>query len=216
MTRIQGFRALMSASRPGDSRRGWGGVGLDFEPTKAGNVRPLRSVAVFGHSYVSRLNESRPAVVNDRLIKLFWHRGATVQSLGCSHVFDQLVHYQPELTILIIGGNDITAQTQPKELAISIENLAKAVEEKAGGHCLIVGIEKRSNPRGLTADQFIKIRNGVNRNLRQKLAFARDRYYPMEMSAEQLSYDGVHLNQVGTEQLFQLVVRLTQEHYGAQ
>ena len=48
-----------------------GGVGEGFKPSLARNTHPLGKVAVFGHSYVALLNESRPRVINGRLLKLF-------------------------------------------------------------------------------------------------------------------------------------------------
>ena len=197
----------------GEASKNWGGVGEGFKPSVAGNTHPLGKVAVFGHSYVARLNESCPKVVDGRLLKLFWLGGATTFIIQFSHAFDRLVQYQPELTILLIGGNDIKPETQPRQLAAAIEQLAQRIEERTGGHCLILGIEKRSNPRGMSAEQFHKVRNAVNRNLRQKLVFARDRYHPMEMSTEQLTYDGVHLNQVGTEHLFEVILQMVQDYY---
>lgn len=63
-------------------------------------------------------------------------------------VFDLLIGRRPDLWFLMIGGNDIWADTEPKELAEQIEQLAKAIEDLSGSHCEIISLESRTWSQG--------------------------------------------------------------------
>lgn len=61
------------------------------------------------------------------------------------------------LPFLIIGGNNFSGNTQPRILAGEVENLARRIEESTGSHCVIICLEKLSDPRGITVEQYDKI-----------------------------------------------------------
>lgn len=200
---------------PGEQVAGWGGVGLDFVPPPALNPQALRRVAILGHSYVSRFNRPDPQLFREGLqVELFPVPGAHVTDILTGPVFDACVAFQPDLVLLIIGGNDITPITEGKVLANRIADVAREIEEKAGGHCKIVGVESRTKPRGMEADLFKRIKNSVNRNLRMRIAFTSARFVPMSMSTDDLEDDGIHLTPWGSYQLFNYLMGMASAHLG--
>ena len=125
-------------------------------------------------------------------IKQFAVPGGTVASVQRGKVWDKLIQFRPDLIFLVIGGNDISLSTDVTVLAKEIENLAKRIEECTGGYCKIVGLEHRTHPHDMNADEYTKAKNAVNLRLRRQLYWARQRYMGMGMYREDL-WDGVHL-----------------------
>lgn len=190
-----------------DDARRWGGVGLDFVPDKAPNEHPLRKVGIIGHSYVRRLLPTEGNRPEDEgfYLQNFHQGGARVETLKGSSAYQRLVEYHPDLIFLIIGGNDVQPDTEPRVLAEAIEALARELELDSGAHCIVVGLESRTSPWDITPAQYHKVKNGVNRRLRGQSAYMRDRYMPMCMSRESLDLDGVHLGHAGSSALRQRI-----------
>ena len=192
----------MLGDAPNEAQRGWGDVGQSFEPPEANQLQ--HNVAIFGHSYVARLPLAKPKVVGapGLIVRAFSVPGGKVSTIRNHREYHELEHFKPELTLMILGGNDITAQSDLQELAEEIERLALEIEEKTGGGCKIIGIESRTNPRGMSPDQFNRAKNGVNRRLRRSLPYSKSRFIPMSMSKEELTLaDGVHLGEAGSRKL---------------
>ena len=187
-----------------------GGVGEDFIPEQA---QGLKKIAIFGHSYTSRFRVDKPLLFPGHYLQLFDVPGGKVSTIKSTGKWQALLSYAPELTILMLGGNDITENTTPKDLALEIEQLVKEIEEATRGHCLIIGIESRVRPRGLSAETFNKIKNGVNRWLKRLLPYTRSRYHSMCMHKEEL-VDGVHLTLAAQDNLFKRVIQISMEFFG--
>ena len=186
-----------------------GGVGEDFVPDQA---KGLKKIGLFGHSYTSRFAVDKPLLFPGHYLKVFDVPGGKVSSIRNTNKWQALLSYSPDLTILMIGGNDINANTSPKELALEIEQLAQEIETETQGHCIIFGIESRVRPRGISADTFNKIKNGVNRWLKRLLPFTRSRYHSMCMKKEDL-VDGVHLTYAAQGNLYKRMVRIATEFF---
>ena len=172
-------------------------VQVTFQPSPATSDLDVINVALFGHSYVRHLHtDLRPITHQGRRFMFHWHfvSGGTVDKLYMSGEYQDLSLLKPAVTYLIVGGNDIRPDTVPKDLAIKIENLAKNIERDTGGKVRIIGLESRTNPRNMAADQYNKIKNSVNMWLKSRLAWSRIRYSSMHMGKYDLSNDGVHLN----------------------
>lgn len=190
-----------------------GGVGENFVPSDSVNPRPIKKAAILGHSYVSRFFIDRPVYHPwFRLLK-FSAPGAKVGDIRERPVWQEFLLYKPELTFLVLGGNDLCEETQPLSLAREIVDLSREIEESTGGRCVIVGIESRTSPRGLTPARYNKIKNSVNRGIR-RLPFGSTRYVPMEMSKDEL-WDGVHLNPTASQDLFHRLVHHARRHFEA-
>ena len=110
-------------------------VRLDFQPVEGQVIQ--KKVAVLGHSFVRDLplptgnlldNNSNTRVLNRKVFV----PGATVASMQISRVWDRFLNFKPDLTFLLIGGNDITPQSLPADIARSIISLGKKVKEETG------------------------------------------------------------------------------------
>lgn len=192
-----------TSTRPSYSR-----AQVEFNPPAATSDLDLTRVAVFGHSYVRELEfELRPVQRDDQCfsVRKFYVSGGTVDRLGESEELKRLVLFRPHVTYLIVGGNDVRLNVSPRELATSIQTLAQGIERDTGGKVRIVGLESRTNPRGMTAEEYNKIKNSVNRIMKRSLGWTRTRYTSMNMSKDELR-DGVHLNFSACRELTQRLV----------
>ena len=98
-------------------------------------------------------------------------------------------------------ANDIHHGIVPKELAYAMRDLSESVEQVTGGACMVVGIEKRPNPRGTSAKEYNTIRNGVNRFLKRDIPFTKIRYMSIDTGDSDFRSDGVHLTQEASRKL---------------
>ena len=192
-----------------------GGVGQNFKPSRGTYDCPINKVAIFGHSYVHRLFIEKPVIHPGIAFRKFSLPGARVDNIRNHHIFADLVNYQPDLTFLVIGGNDINSNTVPRDLAHAIQDLCQDIETQAGGRCIIIGIEKRTNPRNISEADYRRVKNAVNRWLHRQLPYAKRRFEPMAMTTEDLAWDGVHMTPAGSEKLFERLVTITLAHFDA-
>ena len=93
---------------------------------------------------------------------------------------------------MLIGGNDIKAQSSPVDIARAIITLAKEIKESTNGEVRIVTIERRPGPRGVSQISYNRQRNSINRYLKHRDTFTRERIIFSE-AGENDSQDGVHL-----------------------
>ena len=184
----------------------YNGVGYDFQPHVAFNQHPLRNVALVGHSFVERLDTDRQIHGGDIVFTRCGHRGATIHSIRDTPAWTRLHSFTPDLTLLILGGNDIGHGVSPRKIAEDLVSLAKEIEATTGAPCHIIGIEKRHNPRGPSYLEYNKIRNSINDRLKRKDRWARLRYHSMCVRNEDISFDGVHLHSRGQGKLVELLV----------
>ena len=173
----------------------------------------MKKVTTFCHLYVNRLFIERPVSHPGVFFRKFSLPGATVNNIRSAAIFQELTTYQPDLTFLVIGGNDIQTDTVPRDLANHIQDLCKEIEEVTGGHCIIIGIEKRSQPRNISEADYRRVKNAVNRWLHRQLPYTKTRFEPMAMVSEDLAWDGVHMTREGNERLFGRLVNLTTAHF---
>ena len=174
---------------------------------------PVRRIAIAGHSYVGRLNLSRTLYQPGNLqVRRFAKPGGTITSFRTSGAWDALVRWRPDLTFLVLGGNDIVDGVCVWTLVGRLADLVLELEEETGGRCHIVGIECRDNPRGISAEDFKRVKNAVNRGLK-RVHRIRGRYTNMQFYHEYLSWDGVHLDNRGTEQLLRHLLAETRRHF---
>ena len=173
----------------------WGAMGVDFKPPVEG-PRNIRKVAVLGHSYVRDLRLPARTVIEESNLAIhyrnFFTPGATVTSIQTSSVWERLIAYKPELTFLLIGGNDITPESSPRNIARSIIAVAKRIKDETGGEICILTIERRPNPCGVSFFRYNQQRNSINRFLKHRDPFTKNRLIFSE-ARDGDSQDGVHL-----------------------
>lgn len=181
-----------------------GGVGEDdYSPGLATAIYPgvVKKVSILGHSFVKEIYVDKPIYHPFCIVRTFSQPGAKVNNIRESVAWQHHVEYKPDLTFLLIGGNDICHDTDIRTLAHGIEDLAREIEARSG-KVIIIGLEKRTHPRNLSIERYTSIRNGVNRWLKRVLPWARDRHLAIQTSEEDLGPDGVHLKPAASERLF--------------
>lgn len=178
------------------------------------SCREMRKVAILGHSYVSRLRFDSPMKMPWFELAKYGSPGAKVSNIMQRPVWEEFIDYQPEFTLLLLGGNDINENTIPSELGREIAELALTVEELTGGACHIISIEPRLQPRGITPRRYKTVKNAVNRCL-GRLPDSKFRFHGMGIENEDLGSDGVHLNAEGSDILLHRLIELIEECLGA-
>ena len=187
-----------------------GGVGENFEPSVATNTRPIKKIALAGHSYVTRLQITEPVYQPWFTVRKFAAPGATVASFPNSRAWADLGRYRPDFTFLILGGNDIRRDTKVRDLVTALADLTLRVEDHTGGRCHVVGLEARSVPRDISPDRYRRIKNAVNRDLK-RVPHILQRYCCMNMDPAH-SNDGVHLDAYGSQQLMDHLLTRVREY----
>lgn len=173
----------------------------------------MRKVAILGHSFVSRLRFESPMEMAGIEISKYGSPGAKVSNIMQRSVWQEFIEYQPEFTLLLLGGNDIDENTVPSELGREIAELARKVEELTGGKCHIMSIEPRLQPRDITPGRYKTVKNAVNRCL-GRLPDSKSRFHGMAMENEDLGRDGVHLHAAGNDKLLRRLIELIEEYFG--
>ena len=102
--------------------------------------------------------------------------------------------YKPNLTILVIGGNDIKPASKPVEIARAIIQLGKRIELETGGKVKILTIERRPVPVGVSAISYNRQRTSINRYLKHRDEFTWGKLIFSE-AQDGDSQDGVHLRE---------------------
>lgn len=173
----------------------------------------FRKVAILGHSYVSRLRFDSPMNMPWGEISKYGFPGAKVSNVMQRPDWQDFIAYQPDFTLLLIGGNDINDSSRPSELGREITAFALKVEELTRGACHIMSIEPRLNPRDITPCRYKTVKNAVNRCL-GRLPDSKYRFHGMGIENEDLGSDGVHLNAVGNDKLLHRIIEIIQECLG--
>ena len=190
-----------------------GGVGENYDDPPYTFPGAIKKVCVLGHSYVRRI------IVNEYLYEPFFTvtplsaPGATIAGFRQTEAWGRFVDLKPDLTFLVLGGNDLHPDTDAGELARGIEELAREVEALSGGSVIIIGIEKRQDPRYMTAAAFNTLRNRVNRYLKAYIPWTRTRYHSMCTHEEDFSLDGIHLHEDAQESMFEMLLGLARKHF---
>lgn len=177
--------------------------------------RNVRRVAILGHSYVSNLEFRSPLTTVCFEIRKFGSPGAKITDITERKAWQDMLIYRPELTLLVLGGNDINQDTTPSELGRKIKDLALEVEWLTGGVCLILNIEPRLQPRDISVRCYTSMRHAVNRCL-GRLPDSKYRLRGMAIRNEDLARDGVHLNPAGNERLLRRIIEIIEKFWRTQ
>ena len=125
------------------------------------------SAVVFGHSQVRGLKFRESP---DLTIKKVYRPGATVRSLRNGICFSHLAAASPDVVVLFIGGNDISAEVKVSELYQQITELVNSITftlSPAFG-VFVIEPEKRTNPRGVSAALYGMVRNSLVRMIKKR------------------------------------------------
>ena len=172
----------------------------------------MYKVALLTHSYGVTLDftdyftiTSHHWIAPDILaqLKVFTQPGGKLATIRETEVFSNLLAYQPQMCVLLLGGNDINHKdVSTKFIAREIEDLSKFLESETGCKCLIYGLNNRTSPRGITAKAYKAKRNAINKLLKTTWSdYCKYRYVHTHLTDEHLKPDGVHLNSMGNVHL---------------
>ena len=163
----------------------------------------LLHVAVCGHSYVPRIVSpdhgipSRVRGANAYLnVEIFYKGGATIQSFGSDQAYTRLREYSPDMTFVLLGGNDIRPDVPPRAIVEQMEAMTLRIRNDTGGMVRWSQIEDRTVVRGnMTPHQYHQINKGIRR-VCGKSPIMRDRVFRLPYNTSELE-DGVHPDQSG-------------------
>lgn len=192
-----------------------GAVGLGYDPPTPPS--PPLKLAVFGHSYVSKLRNIRrepihsfnsPEGEREFAIRLFGVSGGRISSIRNTEAWTGLIDYRPRLIYVILGGNDLNASSNPEKVAEDLVLLAREIEGKTGGICKLFTIERRKKVReddGFSVEKFNWQSGRVNKWL--------DRHHPrlivnIKFKIQDLDADHVHPAESARFALWEKIVGL--------
>ena len=153
-------------------------------------------------------------VVFRAFIYCFYAPGATLNSYFNSSAYRSLCDApKPDLTLVFMGGNDITQNTVVRELQDRIIQFCEHIESLTTVPCKVFFIEPRTRLRGVDYVSYNRIRNLLNRNFQHKdRTFFPNRYVITPLRFEFLSTDGVHPNAFGEVRLNAKVLQVIGSH----
>ncbi|KAK3107288.1 hypothetical protein FSP39_011166 [Pinctada imbricata] len=132
----------------------------------------MSRIALFGSSYIRRLDEFCGGDLGiPHTVKFFGKGGMTA---GHPHFFlkSQVLHFQPDIVFICLGGNDISATSSPCEIVRNIKTLVNELISTGVRRVLVSEVLERGDftkAPGLTKDSFDKQRKKINQMLKSKL-----------------------------------------------
>ena len=178
-------------------------------------------VAIFGHSYVRDLSNLNRFLVStgsgvDFRLHYFHHPGATFETfLKQPRRFDSLVDCNPRIVICLLGGNDIRTNVDLKIVYEHAKEFYKLLKSKLPKSLIVASqVEDRylksENRFGTPPEAlFHKLANHLSRAIKNithkdKLLMIRGR--ALLSNKRFFVTENVHLNQLGLNKLFDLIV----------
>lgn len=121
--------------------------------------------AVLGHSFIRRLRDFIEGDLREEwtYVKFFGISGGRIR-----HMKDESRNWvNPDHCVLQIGCNDITAATNPLDLAMAILTLASRIRVRHSCRVTILGLFRRYSPCGMSRRVYKRKRLEVNDALRR-------------------------------------------------
>ncbi|XP_069121492.1 uncharacterized protein [Argopecten irradians] len=166
----------------------------------------MAKLAVFGSSYVTRLERYCHGDLKvPGTVRFFGKGGMRLDSIP-SHLLQDLIEYRPDVVVVQLGGNDISATSSPNEIFQRLQTLQTDLLRAGIQKIYFAEILRRGNftkSPGLTQTSFNKQWNKINRLTQTKLNFIRIHVkFP-----DHYLHDLVHLNDTGLQTQFLSVRR---------
>lgn len=193
------------------ARQAWQDVVGLGEESPFHHSAPLK-MAVLGHSYVSRLRDvyrepvetfDSPQGKRGFSVRLFGVSGGIISTIKSTEAWRGLIRYQPRITYVLLGGNDLQPSSKAPVIGQSLINLAQDIERETGGICKVLSIERRQRVRshgGLFSEaNFNSLSNYTNLWLARH---ARRHYISIKFSVRNLDSDEVHLKAAASARLW--------------
>ena len=166
----------------------------------------LFKVALVGHSLIPR-----HLYVDRCEIRIFRAPGARTHEFGRNDALRPALDWQHDLTILYLGGNDVTPTCRVKKIADNIEKLVKTFQERCESEVAIVLLEKRyvgyeelGIPVGvrlprISESHYKTVASAINTRLKRRLRGHKFFHHGARPFTVRLQPDGVHFNSQARE-----------------
>ncbi|KAK3106075.1 hypothetical protein FSP39_013365 [Pinctada imbricata] len=133
----------------------------------------MAKFGLLGSSYVSRLSRYMHHDMRLPGYVAFWGRGGMKTDNIPEEIWEEIADFKPNCIFMHIGGNDISATVNPRDVAKRILDIRDSLIEK-GVKTVFVGEIVRRRPSqkytpGLTAQEFDRLRKIVNSALKKRL-----------------------------------------------
>ena len=174
-------------------------------------------IYVVGHSIANLQglhNRCHNIRFNEAVFRVFVYYfsvpGATLDSYLLSSKYFQLCNApKPDLTLVFMGGNDISQDTVVRELQYKLKRFCQHIEEITTTPAKVFMIEPRNRLRGVDFVTYNGIRNSLNQNLQhEEWLYFPDRIVVTPLRFKYLSPDGVHPGPVGIARLLHRIQRV--------
>ena len=148
-------------------------------------------ISLVGHSQI-------PTQFNfpNTTIKIFRAPGAKAASFFEDSRMSGVLDWEHDLTILWLGSNDITSDTDPEVVFGHIKEICNAIEENCQSEVYVCQVEPRLRPRSLSHEKYKKIQCGINNRIKKRLS-VRNIHFNNLQFVEELAGDGVHWSEAG-------------------
>ncbi|XP_033730279.1 uncharacterized protein LOC117319617 [Pecten maximus] len=166
----------------------------------------MAKFAVFGSSYVTRLERYCHGDLKVPGTVRFFGKGGMRSDSIPRQLLRDLIEYNPDVVLIQLGGNDISATSSPNDIFQRLLTLQVDLHHAGIQEVYFTEIVRRGNfdkSPGLTATSFEKQRKKINR-----LLLTRPRYIKIRVNfPEDYDRDQVHFNDSGLRTQFHALRR---------
>lgn len=173
----------------------------------------MAKLAIFGSSHVSRLesfcDRNGLELEVPFLVRFIGQGGLKAGSTLSSSKMRELLEFQPDIVIVIIGGNDINDDCSPYHVFENICMLEHAIKRAGTKNVYICEILHRNNFKkapGMTEERYKTIKNVINKKLGKEFGNQCIRLKDLRFP-HHFAEDCVHLNDQGQKKLFHVIRR---------
>ena len=164
----------------------------------------MTRLAIIGSSFIKRLGEFTGGEMDIAGITRFFGKGGMRSNSIPSYMLDGLRKFKPTVSVVLLGGNDVTVACSPAEIAKNLLEL-KTTLERLGSLVIFVAIPCRGgdfrHSPGLDFARFDKMRKAINRLLSRRASLVHIKLvFPLHFLP-----DGVHFNILGTRRLYHTI-----------
>ena len=161
-------------------------------------------IALVGHSQIPQRFSFPGAQV-----RIFRAPGGKASAFFDDSRLNEILNWEQDLTIVWIGSNDVTSNTDPDMIFDHIKGICYAIKDNCQYVVYACQIEPRLHPRGLSPQQYKKIQSGINNRIKKRLGL-RNIHFNNIQFVEELHGDGVHWSEAGpmrVESKFRKVIK---------
>ena len=122
---------------------------------------------------------------------------------------NKVLEWEHHLTILWLGSNDISDNTNPEIIFNHIKDIFQEIQANCQSVVYICQVEPRVRTRNISAELYKKVQCGINNRIKKRLKTPNIHFNNLQF-VEELSGDGVHWSEAGrvrVESKFKKVIK---------